>query len=80
MMDYRNNVRGRTQCCPGRNSAQTSDSGSCGCTVMEQVPVMVYIVQQEWSGVYPPCRALSQGTLFPVLDKPFFGKGGCCCD
>ena len=44
----------------------------------EQLPVMVYIVEQEWSSVYPSDRALQQGTLFPVLDKPFFGKGGCC--
>ena len=42
------------------------------------VPVMVYIAGQEWNCVYPAERALSQGTLFPALDKPFFGKGGCC--
>lgn len=42
------------------------------------VPVMVYIAAQEWELVYPAERALCQGTLFPALDKPFFGKGGCC--
>jgi len=79
MVDYKNYSRGRIRCdCP--RAASMTRENCTGYTEVEQVPVMVYVVQQEWGNVYLPCRALAQGTLFPALDKPFFGKGGCCCD
>lgn len=90
MMDYRNYNGGRNQTCSGRGVCRVGETAHInaergmnvqnGCAVMEQVPVMVYIVEQKWGNVYTPCRALMQGTLFPALDKPFFGKGGCGCD
>ena len=46
---------------------------------------MVYAPYQEWKRVYDVDTALSRGTLFPELDKPWevpapTGKGGRCCD
>lgn len=40
------------------------------------VPSMAYIPFQKWDDVYDPQKAYSQGTLFPVLDKPFYGRRG----
>lgn len=34
-----------------------------------------YVPWQRWDDIYEPCRALSRGTIFAQLDKPF--KGGC---
>lgn len=37
---------------------------------------MAYVPYQECNDVYPCEKALWQGTVFPVLDKPFLA--GCC--
>lgn len=37
---------------------------------------MAYVPMQESAKVYDEEEALSKGTLFPVLDKPFYGKEG----
>lgn len=38
------------------------------------VPAMAYVPYQQWSNsLHSAERALDAGTLFPVLDKPFFG-------
>ncbi|UMZ01938.1 spore coat associated protein CotJA [Roseburia rectibacter] len=40
---------------------------------------MAYVPWQQFSSVYEPDRALSAGTIFPELDKPFLAaKGGRC--
>ena len=40
------------------------------------VPGMAYVPFQQWSETYEPARALDDGTLFPVLNKPFYGRRG----
>lgn len=40
------------------------------------VIAMAYVPYQECNDVYPCDRALCQGTIFPVLDKPLLA--GCC--
>ena len=41
------------------------------------VPGMAYVPYQQWDGdLLPTERALDAGTLFPVLDKPFYGRKG----
>ena len=35
---------------------------------------IAYIRWQELCQVYEPDEALQKGTLFPVLDKPFYGR------
>lgn len=39
---------------------------------------MAYVPWQRWNRVYDLEKALSAGTIFPELDKPFLGvRGGC---
>lgn len=40
------------------------------------VPGMAYVPFQQWDKTFEPERALDAGTLFPVLDKPFYGRRG----
>ncbi len=38
---------------------------------------MAYVPYQQWSSsLHSAERALDAGTLFPVLDKPFYGRRG----
>ena len=48
------------------------------CTPLPEDPVpgMAYVPFQQWSETYEPARALDDGTLFPVLNKPFYGRRG----
>lgn len=40
----------------------------------DPVPAMAYVPFQQWnSSLLSAERALDAGTLFPVLDKPFYG-------
>ena len=43
----------------------------------KNVPVMVFIEMQPFGRMYNEAEALCRGTLFPALDKPFTGRGGC---
>ena len=40
------------------------------------VPGMSYTPFQQWGEVYEVLIAFDRGTLFPVLDKPFYGRRG----
>ena len=43
----------------------------------DPVPAMAYVPDQQWSSsLHSAERALDAGTLFPVLDKPFYGRRG----
>lgn len=45
---------------------------------LENMPLaMAYIPWQCFSEVYDVDKALMYGTIFPELNKPFYGKGGC---
>lgn len=42
----------------------------------EMVPAMAWVPYQQWSDeIFGAGEALEAGTLFPVLDKPFSGRG-----
>ena len=41
-------------------------------------PAMAYVPCQTFGDTFPLDRALSVGTIFPVLCKPFCGKRGMC--
>ncbi len=50
----------------------------CGCERISSFPdctppAMAYVPFQQWCDVYAMDKAMCQGTLFPVLDKPFIG-------
>ncbi len=38
---------------------------------------IAYVRWQELEEVYEPMAALKNGTLFPELNKPFFGRRAC---
>ncbi|MBU5460436.1 spore coat associated protein CotJA [Anaerostipes sp. MSJ-23] len=38
---------------------------------------MQYVPWQQWNQIYCPEEGLSCGTIFPELNKPFYGKGAC---
>lgn len=45
---------------------------------LSNMPVaMAYVPWQFFQEVYEPDKALQYGTIFPELNKPFYGKGGC---
>lgn len=35
---------------------------------------MAYVPWQQFSETYEPAKALMVGTIFPELDKPFYGR------
>ncbi len=44
-------------------------------TKLKDLPLtMAYVPVQKWTEVYSEPDALCRGTLFPELDKPFYGK------
>lgn len=45
--------------------------------VDSMVIAMQYVPWQHWDQVYCPEEALQYGTIFPELNKPFYGKGAC---
>ncbi len=47
-------------------------------SVVDALPLaMVYAPRQKWRDAYAPDEALSRGTMFAELDKPFYP--GCSC-
>lgn len=54
------------------------DAGNCPMPMTEfpkHTPVaMAYIPFQQWEEPYDTETALSRGTIFPSLDKPFIGE------
>ena len=43
-----------------------------------EIPVMVFIEPQTFGRLYNEAEGLKRGTIFPALDKPFYGRGGKC--
>lgn len=45
---------------------------------LSNMPVaMAYVPWQYFEETYEPDKAFQYGTIFPELNKPFYGKGGC---
>lgn len=57
---------------------ENADMGCCkqpvGAFPMSTPVAMAYVPFQEWETPYEPEVALSRGTIFPSLDKPFLGE------
>lgn len=43
----------------------------------DMVLAMAYVKKQKWGELYKSYTGLERGTIFPVLDFPFMGKGAC---
>lgn len=64
--------------CDGQPTGGMPDCAR-GCdNTQSMVVAMAYVPWQHFNQVYEPEAALMQGTLFPELDKPFYGSGGGC--
>lgn len=42
----------------------------------DMVNVMAYVPYQQYNSVYQPEKGFDQGTIFPELDKQFYGRRG----
>ena len=80
----RNDCTGRNECmnrneCMKRNDCIHHDKCTNECAISifpDHVSVaMAYIPFQTNTDTYEDIKALERGTLFPVLDKPFYGGG-----
>lgn len=58
-----------------RSTPVTVQSGFATALPDDPVPTMAYVPFQTDTTTYDEMKALKAGTLFPVLDKPFRGRG-----
>lgn len=68
-------------CMKGELTMYIMDGQSCDLRDPSPLPkdyvvAMAYVPFQQYGTVYQPEQALASGTLFPDLDKPFYGKKG----
>ena len=60
-----------------RNRNRCDDDSSRGRDMLYGVPLaMGYVPWQNFECTYEPAQALQAGTIFPELDKPFYGRRG----
>lgn len=60
-----------------RNRKRCDDDCSRGRDMLYGVPLaMGYVPWQNFECTYEPAQALQAGTIFPELDKPFYGRRG----
>lgn len=60
-----------------RNRNRCDDDCSRGRDMLYGVPLaMGYVPWQNFECTYEPAQALQAGTIFPELDKPFYGRRG----
>jgi len=63
--------------CTGQACTLSGNGSSTMSPLPENMVVaMAYVPFQQFSKVYTPEQALDAGTLFPELDKPFYGRRG----
>jgi hypothetical protein len=61
--------------------AETTEGQFCSIKPTSPLPenpvvAMAYVPFQQFGTTFPPEKALSTGTLFPDLNKPFYGRRG----
>lgn len=60
-----------------RNIQHCDDDCSRGRDTLYGMPLgMGYVPWQNFECTYEPAQALQAGTIFPELDKPFYGRRG----
>jgi len=64
-------------CDRNRSRTHCDDDCSRGRDMLYGVPLaMGYVPWQKFECTYEPAQALQAGTIFPELDKPFYGRRG----
>lgn len=74
-----NNVRvttGRNECGNVRVTTDCNDCGDTSDTLRGKAIAMAYVPWQQFGCTYEPMQGLHAGTIFPELDKPFYGRRG----
>ena len=71
-MAARRNIRGNM---PEINTAQPEIFPVMTAQNVNHYVAMGYVPMQQWEEIYDINTAFHEGTLFPSLNKPFFGKG-----
>ena len=77
----------REVCCGTRAERRNDTGKGCGQKAHDMIEgncslAMVYAPRQIWRGIYDLDTAMTRGTMFKELDKPWevsWGKGGCGC-
>ena len=86
MEDTDTDTKNSCGCMEVMEDTDTGTKNSCGCKVQckptsekcdKNVPVMAFVEMQPFGRMYNEAEGLCRGTLFPALDKPFTGRGGC---
>ena len=80
-MAYQKDMRmPRQQICDNgceRTRNRCDDDCSRGRDMLYGMPLaMGYVPWQNYECTYEPAQALKAGTIFPELDKPFYGRRG----
>ena len=78
----------QSKCSKCQTCSEKPKCGECGCQTSKPAATnqkhrcnkncyiaIANIPMQEWNDTYAVEKALQQGTIFPELDLPFFGKG-----
>ena len=75
MMNFCNSAISRAQDCPCSKSASANTDNMYE-HLKHLTPAMAYAPYQQFTSAYDLDYALSVGTIFPQLCKPFCGKRG----
>lgn len=73
------NVRvttGCNDCGTARVANRCDDCGDTTDTLRGKAIAMAYVPWQQFGCTYEPMQGLHAGTIFPELDKPFYGRRG----
>ena len=71
------NCEMETPCIQPRMKERCEDDASRSRDMLYGMPLaMGYVPWQKFECTYEPAQALKVGTIFPELDKPFYGRRG----
>lgn len=76
MERYQMNTQGRRPC--HHTCSMVSSDNDMYAHLQHLTPAMAYVPCQEFTSTFDLDYALSVGTIFPQLCKPFCGKRGAC--
>lgn len=62
--------------CENNNSSDCRNHMKDSSSLGKMAIAMGYVPWQYFNTTYEPAKALKVGTIFPELDKPFYGRKG----
>ena len=67
---------GCNECCNPRITTGYKDCGDTTDTLRGKAIAMAYVPWHQFGCTYEPMQGLHAGTIFPELEKPFYGRRG----